>query len=190
MHPGLMITGMDIKQYLSKNPHFDEVYTRDQANHFAKAGENQGAIFNMDPSWSNKGGTHWTSAYKHNGTYYYMDPFGHPPPKDIEKALKPLVYSDYEYQDPDDATCGFWVIKFIQEMSKNPEGTIKLLGGHSNNGGQSGKGLSSKGKKILAGTLSAGIPLALAGIAGIAGIAAKALSPSSYDPSLVWTRVD
>lgn len=59
------------------------------------------------------GGTHWTVLHNKNGKFKYFDSFGFPPPKVVDKLIKPYEYSNEVYQDPDNMLCGYWVIKYI-----------------------------------------------------------------------------
>ena len=129
--PNYLLQTNDIISYLQKRigGKFIDVVARDHLpamlNKMVKVPESYGGI-NLDKA--SGGGTHWTAIGFKNGNLYYFDSFGQPPPLEIERFAKshrlPLKFNKSILQDPDDVSCGFWVIKWILSMARGDAGDL------------------------------------------------------------------
>src|ERR1700761_9023229 len=71
---------------------FKGVFMRDELKcNIAKSDEC--LILNLDESSNN--GTHWTCLFIKNGTCYYFDSFGFPPPSEVYKYCQKFTERDY-----------------------------------------------------------------------------------------------
>jgi hypothetical protein len=126
-HPYYLLETDDINNCLRKRlgKRMGGVFSRDEVGKLTDAmqsSDNSCTVINLDPSHSDKGGTHWVSLVKKQGKFYYFDPLGMPPPKEIKGAFNPLLWSSEVYQNKDDDSCGLWCIKFCLHLLKGKKG--------------------------------------------------------------------
>ena len=85
----------------------------------------------MDSAGNRLGGSHWVALWidkavpKHPMGYScYFDPFGIPPPVEIQKLLNKFIPYDVnrtEIQSITSGICGYYCIYFLWYMSRNPK---------------------------------------------------------------------
>lgn len=83
---------------------------------FTKPKKNGGYIINL--SDAGDPGTHWVSLWKNRDQYAYFDPFGFPPPMQVEKVIPKYYYNESVIQDPTYGGCGSYAIEFLQHMNE------------------------------------------------------------------------
>ena len=84
---------------------------------FTKPRKNGGYIINL--SDDGQMGTHWVSLWKQRDQYAYFDPFGFPPPEEVERLIPKYYYNESVIQDPADGGCGAYGIEFLQWMNES-----------------------------------------------------------------------
>ena len=86
-------------------------------------------IINLQSS-KDGNGTHWCTLYVINPVYsIWFDPFGFPPPIEIEHLLKNYNYNKVDIQNIDSSTCGYYCIAFIKYMhgTDNPKTSLNTF---------------------------------------------------------------
>lgn len=76
----------------------------------------QSMIINLDDS--NGQGTHWVGAYHNDKEILYFDSFGVSPPEELRKYKRKMKYQTMQVQDIKSVNCGWYVIYFLNEVSK------------------------------------------------------------------------
>lgn len=68
------------------------------------------------------GHSHWTVLYKDIEDFYF-DPFGFPPPAEVEKKIGNYIWNEDHIQDIDTSSCGYYCIAFVKFMASkmNPK---------------------------------------------------------------------
>lgn len=84
---------------------------------FTKPKKNGGYIINLAPQ--GKPGTHWTALWKDRDQIAYFDPFGFPPPEEIEDRIGKYYYNEKVIQDPQEGLCGGYCIAFLEFMNES-----------------------------------------------------------------------
>jgi len=78
--------------------------------------DNECLVINTDHS-RNKG-THWTCLFVKNGTSYYFDPYGFPPPLEVVNYCnEPRYYNTFPIQKFNEVLCGHYSIFMLQRLS-------------------------------------------------------------------------
>jgi len=91
---------------------------------FTKPKKNGGYIINL--ASDGKMGTHWTSLWKDRDQYAYFDPFGFPPPEEVEDKIPKYYYNEQVIQDPNNGMCGGYAISFLEWMNESKgKGSVK-----------------------------------------------------------------
>jgi len=111
------LTNLEIENIINKKniKSFNGIFMRDELTN--KYFINKGYyIINLDKSTGK--GTHWCVIYKNDKIFYY-DSYGFPPPEEIEKVIKPYIYSTKQIQDINSSSCGYYVILFIIFFNDN-----------------------------------------------------------------------
>ena len=82
-------------------------------------------------------GTHWTCCYAGN-TNIYFDSMGFRAPEQLDKVLKPYVFSKKEIQDLESSSCGWFCLQCIifcgddaNTVSKRYDNFIQNYGPHT-----------------------------------------------------------
>jgi hypothetical protein len=105
------LTNFEIENILKKRniKSFNGIFMRDELDkiEFKKKGF---YVINLDKSTGP--GSHWCVIYKGIKTFYF-DSFGFPTAEEIEKVIKPYIYSTTQIQDINSSSCGYYVILFI-----------------------------------------------------------------------------
>ena len=66
------------------------------------------------------GQSHWTALVKNGKHFYYFDSFGCPPPTEVlNKILPQYIYNQFDIQDIDSSSCGWYCIAFLRYMHHN-----------------------------------------------------------------------
>jgi len=98
-------------------PGFKGVYARDQLTFRPKRG--MSVIMNLEPH--TESGSHWVAVYFGSKYAYYFDPFGMPPPPEIERFIhrysKPMAYESSDLQELTSSKCGQYCFYFVNEMA-------------------------------------------------------------------------
>jgi len=84
---------------------------------FTKPKKNGGYIINLAPQ--GKPGTHWTCLWKDRDQIAYFDPFGFPPPEEVEERIGKYYYNEKVVQDPSEGMCGGYCIAFLEFMNES-----------------------------------------------------------------------
>jgi len=83
-------------------------------NELAKATRQNNECMVINTDHSRNEGTHWTCLIIKNGTSYYFDPFGFPPPLEIVSYCKePRYYSSFQIQQFNEVICGHYGIYML-----------------------------------------------------------------------------
>lgn len=91
---------------------------------FTKPRRNGGYIINL--SDDGQLGTHWTALWKEGNKYAYWDPFGFPPPQEVEGVIPSYFYNESVIQNPTSGGCGAFAIEFLQWMNNSRgSGSVK-----------------------------------------------------------------
>ena len=117
------LSNIEINKTLSRLKNYHGCFMRDELN-YSNFNDNGFYIINLDKSTND--GTHWTCIYK-DVKIYYFDPFGFVAPKEVEKIIKPYIYSNIQCQDINSTSCGYFCIAFCLYMNdKEKEGCDPL----------------------------------------------------------------
>ena len=114
-HP---LTNIEISEYYSNEPRFNDVYSRDNLPKITKKGA---YVINLD-EYENTG-THWIALFVKTNEVIYFDSFGieHIPEetnKFIGSNNKNIKANIFRIQAYDSIMCGYFCIEFINYMLK------------------------------------------------------------------------
>lgn len=112
-------SNFDIDDILRNVPNYHGTFSRDQLP--VKDSKKIGSwVINMGDSKS--GGTHWVCLFANKKCMLYIDSFGLPPPEEVltfmKRSKKAMVYNDTDFQRMNSASCGWFAMLFILELSK------------------------------------------------------------------------
>ena len=115
--PEKSLTMLELEQAIRKLhiPHFRGVFMRDDLP--SKPRLTECGILNHDDLHGP--GTHWTCWHKSGRFKVYFDPFGLPPPNEMEDYLRPEIrYSTDELQHRGDVVCGHFCLHVLKLLSE------------------------------------------------------------------------
>lgn len=88
--------------------------------------QNGGMIINLQDDTDENGvdqpGSHWVGMWMENKKAVFFDPFGFPPPVQVEwwlKPYRPWTYSHKQIQNPRSEVCGYYCLYFLYFMTKH-----------------------------------------------------------------------
>jgi len=113
MNPNLNneLSNFEIQNYLKNYKRFVGCFSKDK---LPKLKNNHYYIINLQHS-KDGGGTHWTCFYVFSPNYIlYMDPYGYPPPEELDDKIQFIKWNDKPIQDIDSSACGYFCIAFIK----------------------------------------------------------------------------
>jgi len=113
MNPNLNneLSNFEIQNYLKNYKRFAGCFSKDK---LPKLKNNHYYIINLQHS-KDGGGTHWTCFYVFSPNYIlYMDPYGYPPPEELDDKIQFIKWNDKPIQDIDSTACGYFCIAFIK----------------------------------------------------------------------------
>lgn len=121
------LSNVDLEEAAKKyNIPLAGVYSKDLLPHKLQKGF--GYIINLENSVDSQGGqlpgTHWCAIYCSTNMGLYFDPFGFPPPIQVENSLKntypsrPYYMNATEIQSIRTSVCGYYCIYFIWYMNR------------------------------------------------------------------------
>jgi len=106
------LSDTEINHILKKYRRFKGCYFKDKLPE--KIEERCYYIVNLQHSQDGNG-THWCLLYCIHPNYVlWLDPYGFPPPEEIENRFKYIYYNHKEIQDYDSTACGYFCIAFIK----------------------------------------------------------------------------
>ena len=120
-------SSLQLDRYYKDNPLWGGCWCRDEL-----VGKKPGGkfyILNLDES-SNPG-THWVACVDFTKAPVYVDPFGLPPPPEIDRFMHrskngaKSVYSMAQYQDMTSDNCAYFCVEFIDELLEH--GSLKRM---------------------------------------------------------------
>ena len=78
--------------------------------------DNECIVINTDHSRNE--GTHWTCLFVKNGTSYYFDSFGYPPPIEVMNYCnEPRYYNTFQIQKFNEVLCGHYCVFVLHKLS-------------------------------------------------------------------------
>ena len=119
------LSNFDINKYYIKNPYYGGCYSRDLLKKVPHSITSTQRIYvvNIDPSYSDNGGTHWIAVSTLNPQFgIIFDPFGVDPTEDCIDFVKNQCNRKYIYcntnsvQDISSDSCGYFCLYVLDQL--------------------------------------------------------------------------